>query len=229
MCEITTNKECENISISVIGDSHCRVFSNTNTFTPFFLGPGSTFNLIQNHKGIKEKLDYLLNEIKDEFDFNMLIFGEPSCRYQINEDHHIHKKDFGNYNIVNKSYLKLITEKYKDIILTYKDYNLIVCAPITVYEQSMKFSMLFSNEIKKICQENDVHFIDIKQHIVKDGKVYSKYKSDPIHSSQLVLKYVESELGKINIKTPITIYENERFEEIRGKYIYNKKFKCYVY
>ena len=218
------------MKISVLGDSHCRVFSNTNVFTPFFLGPGSKFNLIQNSKGIKTKLKGLLKEIGKKYDYNMLIFGEPSCRYQVNNDHYIYSKNFERYDVVNEEHLKIMVDRYEDIITTFKDYNLIVCAPISVYAQSIKFSNIFSSKIKKICEKNNIQFIDIKNEIINDdGFVDEDYKSDPIHASQKVLKFIEKSLNEIDINIKIEIIKSESFKEIKNKYKFNQKFNCYVY
>ena len=57
------------MKISVIGDSHTRIFSNNNIFTPFFFGPGSSYNLIHNPIGIKKKIRHTITTIKKEFDY----------------------------------------------------------------------------------------------------------------------------------------------------------------
>ena len=55
--------------IAVIGDSHSRVFSNTPSFAPFFLGPGSDFNLVEYHSKISKSTRSLLPKIPKLFGF----------------------------------------------------------------------------------------------------------------------------------------------------------------
>ena len=92
------------IKIAVLGDSHCRVFTNTNIFSSFFLGPGSSFNLVHKDKDISDKLNYILPIIKDDYDYHILLFGESSSRYQVNYDYHIHKKKITKWIKLIKKY-----------------------------------------------------------------------------------------------------------------------------
>lgn len=218
------------LKISVIGDSHSRVFSNTNIFTPFFIGPGSKFNLIQNPKGIKSRVKNILKQIHKEFDYNMLIIGEPSCRYQVNNDHYIYQKDFKNFNVINEKYLKQIYDSYTDIIMDNKEYNLIICAPISVYKQSISFSKKFSDMIGEFCIGHNILYFDVKNYIVDvNNDVNDDLKSDPIHSSQNILPFINQCFTDINIDVKIETNKSESFDKIKNKFKYNKKFNCYVY
>jgi len=216
--------------ISVIGDSHSRIFSKTNVFDPYFLGPGSKFNLIQNPKGIKQKVSQILSKIGKDYDYNMLIFGEPSCRYQVDNDHHIYKRNFSRLDVVKEDTLNMIVERYTEIILENKEHNLIICAPISIYKPSINFSFKFSNAIRELCNEENITFIDIKKHIVDSNlNIDSRFKSDQIHSSRAVLPFVATEL-KNYFKIDLKIDEYlGTVRDLKNEFNYNERFGCYVY
>lgn len=219
------------MNISVLGDSHSRVFSNANVFTSFFLGPGMTFNLIEKTDNIKKGLRHILPLIKNEFNYHMLIFGEPSSRYQIKKDFYIHKTNFKDINRLDEKILKESTEKYKEVINICNELigeKLIICAPIVVYNPALLFSEKFNEIIKDYCVDKQINFIDISDKIVKDYSVEKKYKSDPIHASSEIIPFIIEKLKEKNININSDIEKKYGFKELKSKFIYNKKFKTYL-
>ena len=218
------------INVSVLGDSHSRLFSNSKSFTPFFLGPGSSFNLIEHGNRIEEKVDGVLSSISTNFDLNMLIFGEPTCRFQIEKNHYVYRKKNVPFGIINERILEKSFYTYKNIILTHKSKNVCVCAPISVYPQSMSFSIKLSEMLKQLCCDNNLPFIDPKQRILDDfGEFPEHLKSDPIHANQNILSYVKKEFAGIGFDVDVTLSEVKSFSDIKQQFSYNERFGCYVY
>lgn len=217
--------------IAVIGDSHSRVFSNTPSFAPFFLGPGSDFNLVEYPTKISKATRSLLPKIEDKFDHVMLLFGEPSCRWQVDKDHYIHKrgKVFKDIDRVNENVLKRITEDYWDLISSLQPREkIIVCAPLSVYSPSLKFSGRFSENIKELCQNNNVKFIDPKNYFVDEKyQVIEKYKADPVHSSQEILPFIKKSLEEIGVPVNVEVGKIKGLVEIRDQFEFDQRFGCY--
>jgi len=218
------------MKISVIGDSHSRIFSNTNIFTPFFLGPGSQYNLIQNPGGVEYRVKKILDKIGGNFDYNMLVLGEPSCRYQIINDHYIYQKKYPFFEKVNETHLKNMFETYTNVILNSDKHNLIICAPISVYKQSIYFSKIFSLQMKEFCKEKGILFIDVKKYIIdENNNIEERYLSDPIHASQDILPSIEKCFKDIHLPITLTLQKKESFGMIKSNYKFDKRFGCYVY
>lgn len=111
-------------NIIIFGDSHTRSYTNHKNIFPFFLGQGKEFNLFKyNIKKIENKIDsffckYHYNYSKTLFCLN---FGEPNCRYLLNNDWHIFSKielkQWNEIPIVNKNNeIFDLIENYKHII-----------------------------------------------------------------------------------------------------------------
>lgn len=224
------------MKIAVIGDSHSRVFSHTNVFTPFFLGSGSGFNLCEPHRfdRLKTTFKKLVPEILQyNFDYIMLLFGEPGCRYQLKKDHLIHKKlTVESIELtVDTSMLKFSYFNYLEILKFSKSLigdKLIVCSPISVFKPSLKYSLLFSDRLNKYCSKEDIKYIDVKKYIVKNGEVDDKYKVDPVHANQSILQFFETMLDEIGIKeVDLNLNIEEGFWEIKDRYSFNERFGCY--
>ena len=129
---------------------------------------------------------------------------------------------------VDKEILNDITAKYKKIIED--SYNiigdkLIICGPIPVYEPVLKFAKLFSNNIERYCKDRGILYFDIIDDIVEDGYIDPKYKSDPIHASSEVLPFIEN---KLNITIKLEHITNLELYELKSKFNFNTKFKCYT-
>tara|TARA_B100000900_G_scaffold412425_1_gene434179 strand:+ start:348 stop:1058 length:711 start_codon:yes stop_codon:yes gene_type:complete len=190
-------------NIVIFGDSHTRSYANYKNIFPFFLGPGTEFNLFKhNIQKIESKIEsffckYHYNYSKTLFCLN---FGEPNCRYLLNNDWQIFSKiklkQWKEIPIDNKNAeINYLIQNYEHIINMLRKYtnNIAIITPTTAFFPSYNYMTYFNTILKN---KYDDMIIDIYNEIAQpslfDIKKYDKIECkksllnndidyDPIH------------------------------------------------
>ena len=111
-------------NIIIFGDSHTRSYTNRKNIFPFFFGPGKEYNLfLQNINNIEKKIESFFSKYPNNYSKTLfcLNFGEPNCRYLLNNDWQIFSnikiKQWKEIQIVNKNNeILCLVENYEKII-----------------------------------------------------------------------------------------------------------------
>lgn len=111
-------------NIIIFGDSHTRSFSNIPNVYPFFLGSGKHFNLFDDCiKNITDAIHRFFKVYTYDFSRTVfcLYFGEPNCRFLINNDWRI----FSNIPMTKWNKI-VIQNKFDEIQKLIGNYSLII-------------------------------------------------------------------------------------------------------
>ena len=223
----------------IFGDSHTRSFMNINNIIPFFLGPGKSYNLDNTkYKNIINKIELFFVKYKNiniNNDFFFLYFGEPNCRYLVNNNYHPFKINIKKWHTYEENKKKLIKidklilnyEKIINVIQKYTN-NYFIITPTTGFFSSFYYLNYF-NKLLKTKFNNKV--INLYNNIFINNKINKLYLNDnlqfdPIHLNKNISKlFIEILINK-NIINNKNLYYNS--EKINKNFTKHSKFNTYI-
>jgi len=205
------------MTILCLGDSHASFFSGLGTKQNRYMQPvygeeGKQQNIIPYFKSLRisgdattayqlmrriNVLEKIVNENYKEGDILLFCFGEIDCRL------HMSKRILLNNEDVN-SIVKECVDRYFKVILYFLDKK-IKCAvwgvigsnppslpypniyKVGTMEQRNKITILFNNLLKQKCDEYNIKFISIFDHMVVNLVTNPECIQDNIHLSQILM------------------------------------------
>jgi hypothetical protein len=232
-------------NIIIFGDSHTRSYINHKNIFPFFIGPGKEFNLFKhNIQNIKKKIDSFFCRYHYDYSKTLfcLNFGEPNCRYLLNNDWYLFKnielKLWKEIPIVNKNNeIFNLIENYEDIIKLLKKHtnNIVIITPTTAFFPSYNYMTYFNSILKNkygdmvIDIYNEIahpSIYDIKKYDKIECKksLYNDIEYDPIHLNNNIADIFIDILNRKQILSQkfYTVI-NKSFE-----FKVNSKFNCNI-
>jgi len=186
-------------------------------FTTFHLGPALAYNLnkYNTQTQAREKVEYLIkSQLVPNNSTIICCFGEIDIRVHV-------LKQAKEQNKSIESVIHNILNNYLEFLLFLKQNNSVyVWGPIPTQKDGLeeneyikkyfpcygteidrnKATMIFNQELKKICEENDIGFLSIFDKLI-DENYHTKidYIADGCHLSQKAWVYANDELAKYNL------------------------------
>ena len=233
------------MKIFIFGDSHTRSFMNRKNIYPFFLGPGKEFNINNDkYNNIIVNINKFFFKYKEEISKDSLFFlyfGEPNCRYLVDNNYHPFKINISLWKNYKSDYKKLkwlddLINNYDKVINTIKRYteNYFIITPTTGFYPSF-FYMNYFNKLLK--EKYKMKIINIYDKIInEDGLVDGYYlndnyykqgsKSDPIHLNNNISELFLDILKNRNLINDKKIYIKK--EELDKRFTKNERFNTYI-
>lgn len=227
------------MKLFILGDSHTRSFMNIKNILPFFLGSGQKFNLNNNsYNNIISSINRFFDEYNDKISINdlfFLYFGEPNCRYLVDDNYYPFKKNmdlWSNYtnnkdklNILNK----LITN-YDKVIDTIDKYtkNYYIITPTTGFYPTLYYMDYFNKLLKEKYETKLINLYDditinnsVDEHYLNENIQY-----DPIHLNSNISDLFLDILKNKNIINDKNIFIKD--DGTNGIFKRHNKFNTYV-
>lgn len=228
------------MKLIIFGDSHTRSFMNVKNIYPFFLGPGQRFNLNNNkYNNIINSINTFFRKYKDQIsnnDLYFLYFGEPNCRFLVDNNYYPFLKDIKLWKNYKKNEKKLkeiniFINNYDKIINTIKKYtkNYFIITPTTGFYPSLIYLNYFNNILK---EKYKMKIINIYSELVNENGLVDSYylnkdyKKDPIHLNNNICLLFLNTLKKKNLINTTKIYTSDY--EQNTNFIKHDRFNTYI-
>ena len=233
-------------NIIIFGDSHTRSYKNRKNIFPFFLGTGKEYNLFKhNIQKIEKKIDSFFSKYPNNYSQTLfcLNFGEPNCRYLLNNDwlifSKIKLKQWNEIPIINKNNeIFNLIENYDDIINVLMKYtnNIVIITPSTAFFPSYNYMTYFNTLLKNKYGDKVIDiYNEIAQPSLYDIKKYEKIvckksllnndiEYDPIHLNNNIVDIF------IDILKRKHILSQKFYTEINESFVFkvNSKFNTNI-
>lgn len=233
-------------NIIIFGDSHTRSYKNKKNIFPFFLGAGKEYNLFKhNIQKIEKKIDSFFSKYPNNYSQTLfcLNFGEPNCRYLLNNDWQIFSKiklkQWNEIPIVNKNNeIFNLIENYEDIINVLMKYtnNIVIITPTTAFFPSYNYMTYFNSLLKNKYGDKviDIYneiaqpsLFDIKKYekiVCKKSLLNNDIEYDPIHLNNNIVDIFIDILNKKHILS------QKFYTEVNESFIFkvNSKFNTNI-
>lgn len=228
------------MKLIIFGDSHTRSFMNTSNILPFFLGPGKIYNL--NNDGIQNIIKSINNffvkykqNISKDFIF-FLYFGEPNCRYLVDDNYHPFKIDMKLWKNYVKHHDKLTQienaiHNYDTIIKTIKKYTnkYYIITPTTGFPPSLFYMNHFNKLLKEKYSSRVINIYDkifIEKGTINPNYLNEDLQYDPVHLNSNISKVFLDILKSNHIINDNTMYVKSN--NIDRNFNKHYKFNTYV-
>ena len=228
------------MKLFIFGDSHTRSFMDIKNIYPFFFGPGQNFNLNNNsYNNIIvniHKFFNLYNNVNSSDNIYFLYFGEPNCRYLVDNNYYPFKIDINlwkNYKSDKNKLIQLneIFRNYDKIINTIEKYtnNYYIITPTTGFHPTLYYMNYFNKYLSEKYNTKVINLYDnilINDNELKNFYLNKNLQYDPIHLNSNIVKLFLDILERKKIIHDKNIYVNINY--IDNKFKKHDKFNTYV-
>ena len=239
------------MKIFIFGDSHTRSFMNRKNIYPFYLGSGKEFNINNDkYNNIIDNINKFFFKYKEEISKDSLFFlyfGEPNCRYLVDNNYTPFEKNISLWKNYESDYKKLkclddLINNYDKVVNTIKKYteNYFIITPTTGFYPSFFYMDYFNKHLKEKYKMKIINIYD--KVINEDGLVDGYYLNknfhkqgrkgvarswgDPIHLNNNVSGLFLDILKNRNLINDKKIYING--QELDKRFTKHKIFNTYI-